>query len=151
MQKVANPARAPQPRPAVCAHACMCVCVHACLHRAQVRLVQVSKLMLDEAICLSFPCTQAHTHVCHMWLQAPAMPCVHRAQVRLGQVSYLVLDEADRMLDMGFEPQIQRIVKSIPQQRQTVFFRCMGGVGWRGGVRARTCMHVFACGCMRVY
>lgn len=43
-------------------------------------------------------------------------------QVRLHQVSYLVLDEADRMLDMGFEPQIQRIVRSIPSQRQTLFF-----------------------------
>ncbi|KAF5832054.1 P-loop containing nucleoside triphosphate hydrolase protein [Dunaliella salina] len=43
-------------------------------------------------------------------------------QVRLGQVSYLVLDEADRMLDMGFEPQIQQIVKAIPAKRQTVFF-----------------------------
>ena len=44
-------------------------------------------------------------------------------QVRLGQVSYLVLDEADRMLDMGFEPQIQKIVRTIPRQRQTLFFR----------------------------
>ena len=43
-------------------------------------------------------------------------------QVRLHQVSYLVLDEADRMLDMGFEPQIQRIVASIPRERQTLFF-----------------------------
>lgn len=43
-------------------------------------------------------------------------------QVRLGQVSYLVLDEADRMLDMGFEPQIQKIVRTIPRQRQTLFF-----------------------------
>ena len=42
--------------------------------------------------------------------------------VRLHQISYLVLDEADRMLDMGFEPQIQRIVRSIPAERQTLFF-----------------------------
>lgn len=43
-------------------------------------------------------------------------------QINLSQVSYLVLDEADRMLDMGFEPQIQRIVRTIPMHRQTLFF-----------------------------
>lgn len=47
---------------------------------------------------------------------------VESNQIRLGQVSYLVLDEADRMLDMGFEPQIQQIVRTLPAQRQTLFF-----------------------------
>ncbi|KAH7435009.1 hypothetical protein KP509_06G044900 [Ceratopteris richardii] len=43
-------------------------------------------------------------------------------RVSLRQVSYLVLDEADRMLDMGFEPQIRKIVREIPPNRQTLMF-----------------------------
>lgn len=43
-------------------------------------------------------------------------------RVSLKQVSYLVLDEADRMLDMGFEPQIRKIVKEIPHSRQTLMY-----------------------------
>lgn len=43
-------------------------------------------------------------------------------RVKLHQVSYLVLDEADRMLDMGFEPQIRKIVKEIPHRRQTLMY-----------------------------
>ncbi|CAL1358084.1 unnamed protein product [Linum trigynum] len=43
-------------------------------------------------------------------------------RVSLGQVSYLVLDEADRMLDMGFEPQIRKIVKEVPSRRQTLMY-----------------------------
>lgn len=42
--------------------------------------------------------------------------------VSLGQVSYLVLDEADRMLDMGFLPDLQRILNVLPKQRQTLLF-----------------------------
>ncbi|KAJ1641234.1 P-loop containing nucleoside triphosphate hydrolase protein, partial [Pavlovales sp. CCMP2436] len=43
-------------------------------------------------------------------------------QVNLSTVGYLVLDEADRMLDMGFEPQIRKILSTIPRERQTAMF-----------------------------
>jgi len=42
--------------------------------------------------------------------------------VNLSHLECLVLDEADRMLDMGFLPDIRRILRVIPQKRQTLFF-----------------------------
>jgi ATP-dependent RNA helicase RhlE len=45
-----------------------------------------------------------------------------RRLVDLSHVRVLVLDEADRMLDMGFQPQVDRIVRKLPRNRQTMFF-----------------------------
>ncbi|TSC98779.1 MAG: Uncharacterized protein Greene101449_848, partial [Candidatus Peregrinibacteria bacterium Greene1014_49] len=47
---------------------------------------------------------------------------LEQGTVSLKEVSILVLDEADRMLDMGFKPQIDRILKHVPKTRQTMLF-----------------------------
>ena len=54
-----------------------------------------------------------------------------RRMVRLDGVRIFVLDEADRMLDMGFQPQVDRIVRRLPKDRQTMFFSATldGAVG----------------------
>jgi ATP-dependent RNA helicase RhlE len=45
-----------------------------------------------------------------------------RGLVDLTRIRSLVLDEADRMLDMGFQPQVDRIVRRLPRNRQTMLF-----------------------------
>merc|ERR1719272_2303842 len=47
---------------------------------------------------------------------------IETGAVKVDRIQKLVLDEADRMLDMGFEPQIQKILSHCPQQRHTMFF-----------------------------
>jgi len=47
---------------------------------------------------------------------------IHRGTIGLSNLEMLVLDEADRMLDMGFLPDIREIVKHVPSVRQTLMF-----------------------------
>src|SRR4029434_1723798 len=43
-------------------------------------------------------------------------------EVKLDTIEYLVLDEVDRMLDMGFLPQVRKVVEACPKKLQTLFF-----------------------------
>ncbi|MDX6449069.1 MAG: ATP-dependent helicase RhlE, partial [Gaiellaceae bacterium] len=45
---------------------------------------------------------------------------VERRRVSLDRIRVLILDEADRMLDMGFKPQVDKIVRRVPRERQTM-------------------------------
>jgi ATP-dependent RNA helicase RhlE len=47
---------------------------------------------------------------------------MNQNQVRLDRIEILVLDEGDRMFDMGFLPDIKRIIKAVPAKRQTMLF-----------------------------
>ncbi len=60
----------------------------------------------------------------HVIVATPGRLIDHMEQknVSLTKVNILVLDEADRMLDMGFEPQIKRIMTTVPRDRQTMLF-----------------------------
>jgi ATP-dependent RNA helicase RhlE len=47
---------------------------------------------------------------------------IEQGNVKLNTIQHLVLDEADRMLDMGFMPDVRRIIDLIPRERQTLLF-----------------------------
>jgi len=61
---------------------------------------------------------------CEILIATPGRLLDHLSQntVNLSQVGILVLDEADRMLDMGFLPDLDRIIRALPAQRQTLLF-----------------------------
>ena len=61
---------------------------------------------------------------CEILIATPGRLLDHIEQknVNLSQVGILVLDEADRMLDMGFLPDLDRIVRQLPKQRQSLLF-----------------------------
>jgi ATP-dependent RNA helicase RhlE len=60
----------------------------------------------------------------HIIIGTPGRIIDHLEQktMSLWGVTALILDEADRMLDMGFAPQLKRIMESVPPQRQTMLF-----------------------------
>ena len=60
----------------------------------------------------------------HVLVATPGrlLDLIERGAVALNQVELLVLDEADRMLDMGFKPVVDRIVAMTPADRQTLLF-----------------------------
>jgi ATP-dependent RNA helicase RhlE len=60
----------------------------------------------------------------HVLVATPGrlLDLIDRGEVSLKQVRLLVLDEADRMLDMGFRPVVDRIVKMTSRERQTLLF-----------------------------
>jgi len=60
----------------------------------------------------------------HIFIATPGRLVDHiqRKTLSLAKVSILVLDEADRMLDMGFEPDIRKILQGVPKERQVMLF-----------------------------
>jgi len=60
----------------------------------------------------------------HVLVATPGrlLDLMNQGFVHLDQLEVFVLDEADRMLDMGFLPDLKRIIKQLPEQRQSLFF-----------------------------
>jgi ATP-dependent RNA helicase RhlE len=68
--------------------------------------------------------TQKLSQGVHIVVATPGrlLDLMNQGKIQLGQVEMFVLDEADRMLDMGFIPDVRKIAKALPEKRQTVMF-----------------------------
>ncbi len=80
----------------------------ACLIGGASMYMQVKALRMNPSVIIATP--------------GRMLDHMNQNTVRLRDVSVIVLDEADRMLDMGFAPQINRILPHLPQNRQTMLF-----------------------------
>jgi ATP-dependent RNA helicase RhlE len=70
------------------------------------------------------PQTKALKHGADIVVATPGRLLDHmeRGHVNFGKLEVLVLDEADRMLDMGFAPDVRKILNALPDERQTMLF-----------------------------
>ncbi|KAI7907235.1 ATP-dependent RNA helicase DBP2 [Cokeromyces recurvatus] len=81
---------------------------NTCLYGGTPRGPQIRDLSRGVEICIATP--------------GRLIDMLENGRTNLKRVTYLVLDEADRMLDMGFEPQISKIIKQIRPDRQTLMW-----------------------------
>jgi ATP-dependent RNA helicase DDX5/DBP2 len=81
---------------------------NTCLYGGTPRGPQIRDLARGVEICIATP--------------GRLIDMLESGKTNLRRVTYLVLDEADRMLDMGFEPQIRKIVNQIRPDRQTLMW-----------------------------
>jgi ATP-dependent RNA helicase RhlE len=83
---------------------------------------------ITSAVIIGGVATQGQVHALrqrpNVIIATPGRLVDHLQQgtAQLGEIEILVLDEADRMLDMGFKPQLTRILAKLPRQRQTLLF-----------------------------
>lgn len=84
------------------------ICIHQCLYGGLPKGPQLREIERGADIIVATP--------------GRLNDFLEMKKISFHQVSLLVLDEADRMLDMGFEPQIRKIVDQIPPRRQTLMY-----------------------------